>query len=252
MLSMNEEKMGNKIKSFFKKIGPLVFPTIYCGLVIALAITIFYSFGKRSYLSIYIDGPSMQPTLNNNAVKEEVYDSNTGVLKRLTKNTEFGYADKSNIAKDNIKHFDIVVTYFSNDYSNGQLHQSADYKIKRIIALPGETFKIENGIISYKDNNGTWYTPEMPYTPNGTTYVDDKVIYPTAKDKAETTLEENQYWVLGDNWKNSSDSQVNGPIKKEYIAGVLVAIEGTCTVVNQNGKNTFEDYNFYKKPIYYI
>ena len=243
--------MKEKIASFVKRFKPLAFPAIYFVLVVALACSIFSAFGKKNYLFIYIDGPSMQPTLNNNVIREDSVEP-SGAIKKQLKNTEFGYADKSNTTKNNIKHFDIVVTYYASDYSNGKLRDKVDYKIKRIIALPGETFKIQNGIISYKNEDDTWYTPDIPFTPKGTTINGDEKTYPNSKDHAEYTLGENQYWVLGDNWQNSSDSQLNGPVLKNYIAGVLVAIEGTCTLVTLNNKNSFIDYNYYEKPIYYL
>ena len=246
--------MENKGLSFFKRLKPLVFPTIYFVLVITLSISLFSAFKKRNYLSIYIDGPSMQPTLNNNVQREDVRDPNTGlIVKQLLKNTEFGYADTSKIAKENIKHFDIVVTYYASDYNaDKELNKNADYKIKRIIALPNETFKIEQGIISYKNADGTWDTPQIPFTPNGSHKTDDTITYPHSKDIGETTLKDDEYWVLGDNWLNSSDSKVNGPVLTSYIAGVLVAIEGTCTLVTFNGKDSFKDYQYYKKPVYYL
>ena len=248
---MNEINMKEKIVTFFKKLKPLAFPTIYFGLVIALACSIFSAVGKKNYIFIFIDGPSMQPTLNNNVVREDVVEPD-GTIKRQLKNTEFGYADKSNTTKNHIKHFDIVVTYYASDYSNGKLKKNSAYKIKRIIALPGETFKIQSGIISYKNEDGSWCTPEIPFTPNGTNTTKESYTYPTTKDRDETTLNDNQYWVLGDNWLNSSDSQMNGPVLKNYIAGVLVAIEGTCTYVTKNNVDSWTDYQYYDKPIYYI
>ena len=243
--------MKEKTASFFKKLKPLAFPTIYFILVIALACSIFSAVGKKNFLFIYIDGPSMQPTLNNNVIREYSVEP-SGAIKNTLRNTEFGYADKSNTTKNNIKHFDIVVTYYSSDYNNGKLRANADYKIKRIIALPGETFKIESGIISYKQDDGSWLTPNLPFTPNGSVVNGENITYPSSKDHAELTLGENQYWVLGDNWQNSSDSQLNGPVLKNYIEGVLVAIEGTCTYIELNKKVSFADYNYYPKPIYYL
>ena len=156
--------MKNKGMTFVKRLKMMVFPTIYFVLVVTLSISLFTAFKKRNYLSIYIDGPSMQPTLNSQVEKEDIRDPQTGlIVKQLLKNTEFGYADQSKVTKDNIKHFDIVVTYYASDYSNNKLNKSADYKIKRIIALPNETFKIEAGVISYKNADSTWVSPELPF-----------------------------------------------------------------------------------------
>ena len=68
------------------------------------------------------------------------------------------------------------------------------------------------------------------------------------------TLNNDEYWVMGDNrgvnpntnLARSSDCQYFlKPVKKEYIVGVLVAIEGTCTLANDNNHRlTCENKNY--------
>lgn len=77
--------------------------------------------------------------------------------------------------------------------------------IKRIVGLPGETVKIRDGkvLINYL------VLDELEY------------LYPQTKTPGnlEITLEENKYFVLGDNRKASSDSRRWGPLDREKIIG---------------------------------
>ena len=98
----------------------------------------------------------------------------------------------------NYKRFDIVVV--NSDVEGNNL-------IKRVIGLPGETIK-------YKDD---------------TLYINDEIIDdPYANGSTgiikEITLEDNEYFLMGDNRSVSLDSRILGPIKKDYIEGTTELI----------------------------
>lgn len=95
---------------------------------------------------------------------------------------------------------DVVVFRYPNDTSK--------FFIKRIIGLPGETVKIT-------DSHVTITNTENPQGFN----LDEPYIHFTRTDSVESTLETDEYFVLGDNRFASSDSRVWGPLKKEYIVG---------------------------------
>jgi len=75
--------------------------------------------------------------------------------------------------------------------------------VKRIVALPGETVGIADGIV-YINNQPL---PEL--------FAHDQ----SPQNMETQTLGPLQYFVLGDNRGNSNDSRVFGPIDREYIVG---------------------------------
>ena len=190
-----------------KKLKAVLSITGYLLLTLALCFTGGMVFHSYYYELIYVSGNSMAPTLNGDDNDKE------GSL------VDFGIVDNHQSALNHIKRFTIVSTYYPNvdsyskDYNvDGSLKKSATKKIKRVIALPNETFEIKNGLLSVNGES-------VPYTFN--------VEETTVKDTNNPiTLGEDEYWVLGDNRKNSTDSSTVGPIKKNNLAGVLVAIEG--------------------------
>ncbi len=92
--------------------------------------------------------------------------------------------------------FDIVVLNEEDD---------DEIIIKRIIGLPGETVKIEDGIIYIND-------VEMP----------EDYGYGETSDYEEVTLADDEYFLLGDNRLVSRDSRYFGPVKEEDLLGEAV------------------------------
>ena len=82
-------------------------------------------------------------------------------------------------------------------------HDGTKYLIKRVIALPGET-------IEYKENK--LYIDEK--------YVEEKFLKDVnTTDFGPITLKDDEYFVLGDNRENSSDSRTYGTFNKSDFIG---------------------------------
>lgn len=77
--------------------------------------------------------------------------------------------------------------------------------IKRIIALPGETIKIQNGKIYINDKE-----------------YNDEFAYGDTSDYEQVTLGEDEYFILGDNRLISKDSRYFGTITEDEIIGKVV------------------------------
>lgn len=89
------------------------------------------------------------------------------------------------------------------------------YYIKRIIGLPGETVEINGDEVKiFESGSATGTVLNEPYT-----YIDKSVpsLFTTLQRKV--TLGSDEYFVMGDNRHNSSDSRIWGVLKKGNIKG---------------------------------
>lgn len=197
---------NKKLSNVFKALGALVVLLCVC----ASGALFFHSY---YYDLIYVSGSSMYPTLNGTE------DEKTG------SKVDFGIVDSHKAAKKNIKRFSIISTYYPDekdyDLETNTLRKGANKKIKRVIALPNETFKIEKGYLYVqKDEKFEMVSYTFKTNPRVETNFE-------GKDMGPLTLGNDEYWVLGDNREASRDCFTIGkPIKYSNIYGVLVAIEG--------------------------
>ncbi len=177
-----------------------------------------YAFHNFYYESVFIAGMSMAPTLNG---AEDNANETT---------VDFGIIDNHEIALKHLKRFDIVSTYYPDetdyDLDTNTLKKDAKKKIKRVIALPNETFEIRNGLL-YVLSGEQFELVKYPFK----TIPEDMSNFTEKDTAAPITLAANEYWVLGDNRQNSNDSDtINMPVNYSNLLGVLVAIEGTGTL----------------------
>ncbi len=86
---------------------------------------------------------------------------------------------------------------------------SQKYFIKRVIGLPGETVRINGQIVSIETLTGKTITLKEPY-----------IIDSKRKDaQINIKLNDNEYYMLGDNRLESADSRYWGPLKRDKIVG---------------------------------
>ncbi|MGH7141360.1 MAG: signal peptidase I [Minisyncoccia bacterium] len=95
---------------------------------------------------------------------------------------------------------DIIIFRYPKDPS--------EYFIKRIIGLPGETLNITPAAVYLVESNGTKEQLEEPYLVNQGNIVNETV-----------TLGPGQYFVMGDNRPDSSDSRYWGDVLAQNIIG---------------------------------
>lgn len=113
-------------------------------------------------------------------------------------NGEFYYSS-CNFTKDDITYGTIVVLDPIND--------DRDY-VKRIVAMPGDTVEIEDGDLYVNDELSPYQFEKIE---NGGIVQNNRI-----------TLDEDEYFCMGDNRNNSLDSRMIGPIKYSQLQNILL------------------------------
>ncbi len=149
-------------------------------IVIALAISLPIRFFIAE--PFIVNGASMDPNFN------------TG---------QFLIIDRISYHFESPKRGDVIVFRYPNNPSV--------YYIKRIIGLPGESVKIQNGKIDICKEKECL----------STTTLNEPYISAShqAHDNSFITLAPDNYFVMGDNRAQSSDSRAWGPLNAEFIIG---------------------------------
>lgn len=223
----------NPLRIFLKTLFTIFF-------VAALIVGNAVIFHNLYYRSFFVNGQSMYPTLNGNATYSNgtlIGTYKSGSLNGAT--VDYGIMDTHEYTKQGIRRFDIIVTKYSET--------DARDIIKRVIALPGETFYFVSTYKKEATNGDLYVIPEGQsegvFVPQN--FGDEEIL--RYKDyfgvnipniDNPLTLGADEYYVLGDNRYYSDDSSSSnggGPIKYEWIEGVAIALEGTCTLVCEPG-----------------
>lgn len=179
------------LPSWLKKLISVLSQLLFIVLILTGGLVIFHNF---YFTPIKIVGSSMEPTLVNQ---------------------EFGVMDQNPQTLKSLDRFDIVIV---------KQNPTVDrYLIKRLIGLPGETIALQedgtllvNGLIVDQP-----FLPEVGYQERTCSNANAIGCIPL-------TLDDESYFVMGDNRGFSTDSRVFGPIQTDQLIGKLFAIEGIC------------------------
>lgn len=177
-----EKKRKSAFVEIMSAIGRFLYEVIK-----TTAIIIIIAFLIRYFLiqPFVVEGESMEPDFHNNEYL---------IIQKVS-----GYFNKYNRG-------DVIVFQYPKN-------PEISY-IKRIIGLPGEKIKFDQGkVIIFNSQN-----------PKGKK-IEENYILSTFDDTnltTEKTLGTNEYYVLGDNRNNSSDSREWGPLEKKYIQGKVL------------------------------
>jgi signal peptidase I len=149
---------------------------------IVLALAIVIPFRIFIAQPYVVSGASMDPTFK---------DADYLIVDQLSKRFE------------EPKRQSVVIIKYPNDTSK--------FFIKRLIAFPGETVEIKGGdVYIYNEQNEKGLKLSEPY-----------IVFKKTENFS-IKLNEDQYFVLGDNRAGSSDSRIWGTLPKKYIIGTPI------------------------------
>lgn len=116
-------------------------------------------------------------------------------------NNDYLIVDQLSYRLDDPKRGDVVIFRYPIDTSK--------FFIKRIIGLPGETVSVDGQTVTIINSEH----------PEGFVLSEDYANIGVKENDTKVTLEDNEYFVLGDNRDHSSDSRVWGVLPSEDIVG---------------------------------
>ena len=148
--------------------------------LITLTIAVVILFGLQvTFQKFAVDGPSMNPNFHN----RQILLVNKVVYK-------FHEPERG----------DVIIFHPPGN-------RQGDY-IKRIIGLPGESVEIKEGIVYIHKEDGSVLSLDEPY-----------ITEPAGDAFPIVKIPENEYFVLGDNRNNSSDSRNGWTLPCQNIIG---------------------------------
>jgi len=137
--------------------------------------------------------------------------------------------------------FEPVVSFFTvqkgtlrRDLYNARVN---GYMVKRLVGMPGDTLRMNGYVVSIKPRGGTEFVGEQQLlggayqvlagasggtNAGGPAAPGWDASLPASGSTDEVHLADDQYYVLGDNRPDSSDSRSWGPIGRERIIGKVI------------------------------
>lgn len=121
------------------------------------------------------------------------------------------------------------------------------YYIKRVVGRPGDTIKIVNGRLTVNSKESLYtpydqdrvYIEELLGRKHKVRFMDFHSVF---EEEQNVTVPEGQYFVMGDNRDNSSDSRVWGFVPEKYLVGRAWFVWLSC-------EETMSDFEFLCDPM---
>jgi len=160
--------------------------------IFILAIIVILPIRVFLFQPFFVQGASMEPNFEDGQylIVNELGYKETDL--KITKVKSFKEIERG----------DVVVFRYPRNPSQ--------FFIKRIIGLPGERVKVENGkVFIYNQENPDGFQLEEKYLPEGL----------STNGSDDYQVKDDEYYVMGDNRHHSSDSRVWGPVNKNEIVG---------------------------------
>ncbi len=165
-------------------------------LIIVTFISIFISQGK-------VSGSSMMPTYEDGTrvfIQKQFYDIKKGDVITF-------WSEK----KDEKPNLYDKITYFEKIFYDKEFLENKELHIKRVVGIPGDEIEVKN---EYENSiiESCVYVNSIKEICSSEEKVKEQV-YSLGKD---------QFYVIGDNYNNSYDSRLHGPINKKDIYGKII------------------------------
>lgn len=223
---------GYKTRILRNILSSILIVLIFVFSFIALSNICFYF----SYTETNVKGFSMQPTINMN-----VADSTAPGDRIFINPYQKGEVNDIVVAK---------VDWFDS------------YIIKRMVGAPGDKIEIKDESThfavyvndsllytksKYGNNSSLYKTGSYNYYDMYLTFLENPKFSQYVETDGTTKyikLDENEYFLMGDNWGHTLDCLTNGPIKQENIVGKVELI------IDVTNTNPFAPFNFFMKKIF--
>ncbi len=211
-ITQNQEIKEYFFPSLWSEIKEYFFYLIKVLLIVGL----LYILIRSSVMDkIAVTGISMQP--NYNTIINPTQDNlNTSNIK--FQNQDKVILDKFTPKFSTYKRGEVVVV-ISPDQEGSKAEKSLFFK--RVIGLPGESIRFENGKVYIINSN----TNSNGFQLNESEYLSSEVMtFKNVFDQNDNSsnivkIPDNFYFVMGDNRSKSNDSRIFGPISKDQIRG---------------------------------
>lgn len=132
---------------------------------------------------IRVEGSSMYPTL---------------------KDGEIGITNVFAVKFGEVSRFDVVIIY--NE-------ERSEHWVKRVIGLPGDTIESKNDVLYINGEAVDQFFLDQSYIAE---FQKDGLF---TNDFGPVTLNDQEYWLMGDNRIRSEDSRIHGPFSEEELVG---------------------------------